>query len=76
MDSYDIAYQYDIDIAKAKIKTNEEFIEELKTIRTSVRNEDDSLITDPIINTLIKKHDYKIKEAEKELIHIKAERGI
>jgi len=43
-----------------------QFIEELKTIRTSVRNEDDSLITDPIINTLIKKYEIMINKHEQQ----------
>jgi len=68
MDSHDVAEQYDIEIAETKIKTNKEFIEQLNIIKKQTYG-----ANYPYIDELIKKYDYKIKEAQKELIQLKTE---
>lgn len=79
MDSHDVAEQYEIEIAETKIKTNKEFIEDLKSLQPInvidefTKKNAGIADTKDKINILIKNHDYKIKEAQKELIQLKTE---
>ena len=77
MDSHDVAEQYDIEIAETKIKTNKEFIGQLNIIKKQAMQHGITNYNDyhnyPYIDELIKKYDYKIKEAQKELIQLKTE---